>query len=400
MALDREALETLETSPAQVQGRRPRRRGRWLLLILVVAVLAAAGWAFAPRATAVRVARAVVEPAGAVRVLNASGYVVARRKATVSAKTTGKVTAVNVEEGMHVDAGQVVARLEDDTARARVTIAEASLTAAKAAVSEAEAQLHEASLKRDRARNLVRRGAQTQAALDQAIADYQVAQAALDAAHARVGQAAGQLALDRQNLEDTYIRAPFAGVVVSKDAQPGEIVSPISAGGGFTRTGICTIVDMSSLEIEVDVNEAHLKRVHEGQRAQAVLDAYPDWKIPAHVISIVPTADRDKSTVKVRIGFDRLDPRMLPEMAVQVWLLAAGDDDRKALFVPTAALRADGERAYVFVLRDGRAQRVDVTTGGESGARTEIKSGLQPGAPVIVSAAGELRDGQSVRQEG
>src|SRR5699024_9529190 len=145
----------------------------------------------------------------------------------VSAKSTGKVTAVNVEEGVHVATGQVVARLEDDTARARVTIASAALAAARAAVAEARAQLNAASLKRDRARRLVRRGAQTQAVLDQADADYQVAQATLDAASARVDQAAGQLALDRQTLDDTYIRAPFAGVVVSKDAQPGEIVSPV-----------------------------------------------------------------------------------------------------------------------------------------------------------------------------
>lgn len=401
MPLDREALETLEVSPAQVQaGRRGHRRRRWLLLALIVIGLAGASWFFMPRATPVRVTEATLQSAGAVRVLNASGYVVARRMATVSSKSTGKITAVNVEEGMHVAAGQVVARLEDDVARARVTIAKAELASAKAAVAEAQARLEVAGLKRDRARRLVTKGAQTQAVLDQAVADYRVAQATLDGARAQVQQATGQLAMNRQTLDDTYIRAPFAGVVVSKDAQPGEIVSPISAGGGFTRTGICTIVDMRSLEVEVDVNEAYIERVHEGQRVQAVLDAYPDWKIPAHVINIVPTADRDKSTVKVRIGFNRLDPRMLPEMAVQVWFLATGGDNRKALFVPTAALHADGDRAYVFVIRDGLAHRVPVVAGGESGKRTEIKSGLKPGAPVIVSAGSKLSDGQSVRREG
>lgn len=398
MPLDREALQVLESSPGRATlVRRGRFRRFWLFAIILILVGTGLGWWFVPRAVDVRIAQAVKRTAKDVRVLNASGYVVARRKATVSAKTTGKITAVYVEEGMHVKSGQVVARLEDDTVRDQIDVAKAALSAARASVEQAQARLKDSSLKLSRTRSLASRNLASAASLDQAEADYRVARATLDSAQAGVLKAKGQLALEQQALDDTFIRAPFSGVVVSKDAQPGEIVSPISAGGGFTRTGICTIVDMSSLEIEVDVNEAYIQRVHEGQRALAILNAYPDWQIPAHVINIVPTADREKSTVKVRIGLDKLDPRILPEMGVQVWFLAQGERDRRAVFVPTAALHADGDKAYVFTLRDGRARRVPVTTGGEEGPDTEVAQGLSPGERVIVSSQSALRDGQRVR---
>ena len=371
----------------------------WLSALLVVVIAGGVAWWFMPHAVSVRVAQAALRGTSDVRVLNASGYVVARRKATVSAKTTGKVTAVNVEEGMRVKAGQIVARLEDETVRDQIDVAKAALSSARASVEQAKARVKDAGLKLHRTRSLAARNMASAAARDQAQADYRVAQATLDAARASVRQAEGKLALEHQALDDTYIRAPFSGVVVSKDAQPGEIVSPISAGGGFTRTGICTIVDMSSLEVEVDVNEAYIQRVHEGQRAEAILNAYPDWHIPAHVINIVPTANREKSTVKVRIGFDKLDPRILPEMGVQVWFLSRDHGDGKAVFVPTAALHTDGDKTYVFTVRDGRARRVAVTTGGESGADTAIRSGVTVGAPVIVSAQRSLRDGERVRLE-
>lgn len=397
MPLDREALQVLESSPGRATVRRRRRfLRRWSFAMVLILVGLGLGWWLWPRAVGVRVSEAVMRTAQDVRVLNASGYVVARRKATVSAKTTGKITAVYVEEGMHVKSGQVVARLEDDTVRDQINVAKAALTSARATVEQARARLKDAGLKLSRTRSLASRNLASTASLDQAQADFSVAQASLDAALAGVQQAKGQLALEQQALDDTFIRAPFSGVVVSKDAQTGEIVSPISAGGGFTRTGICTIVDMNSLEVEVDVNEAYIQRVHEGQRALAILNAYPDWQIPAHVINIVPTADREKSTVKVRIGFDQLDPRMLPEMGVQVWFLAQGKGNRQAVFVPTAALHTDGGRTYVFRVHDGRARRVPVTTAGEESADTEISKGLSSGARIIVSSQGTLRDGQRV----
>jgi len=401
MPLDRDALQVLDTelSRATLRRGRIRRRRMWLSAVLAALIAGGAAWWFMPHPVSVRVAQAALRGTSDVRVLNASGYVVARRKATVSAKTTGKVTAVNVEEGMRVKAGQVVARLEDQTVRDQIDVAKAALSSARASVEQAKARVKDAGLKLHRTRSLAARNMASAASRDQAQADYRVAQATLDAARASVRQAEGKLALEHQALADTYIRAPFSGVVVSKDAQPGEIVSPISAGGGFTRTGICTIVDMGSLEVEVDVNEAYIQRVHEGQRAEAILNAYPGWHIPAHVINIVPTANREKSTVKVRIGLNKLDPRILPEMGVQVWFLSQGGSDGKAVFVPTAALHSDGDKTYVFTVRDGRARRVAVTTGGESGADTEIRSGLTTGAHVIVSAQRSLRDGERVRLE-
>ena len=394
-------MKVLDTEPGRATLRRGRirRRRMWLSAVLALFVAGGAAWWYMPHPVGVRVANAALRGTSDVRVLNASGYVVARRKATVSAKTTGKVTAVNVEEGMRVKAGQVVARLEDETVRDQIDVAKAALSSARASVEQAKARVKDAGLKLHRTRSLAARNMASAASRDQAQADYRVAQATLDAARASVRQAEGKLALEQQALDDTYIRAPFSGVVVSKDAQPGEIVSPISAGGGFTRTGICTIVDMNSLEVEVDVNEAYIQRVHEGQRAEAILNAYPDWHIAAHVINIVPTANREKSTVKVRIGFDKLDPRILPEMGVQVWFLSRDDGDGKAVFVPTAALHSDGDKTYVFTVRDGRARRVAVTTGGESGSDTEVRSGLRAGAQVVVSAPRSLRDGERVRLE-
>src|SRR5579871_5031541 len=191
--------------------------------------------------------------------------------------------------------------------------------------------------------------------------------AAMDSAHEQAGVARNNVALDQQLLDDTVIRSPFAGVVVSKDAQPGEMISPNSAGGGNTRTGIATVVDMSSLEIEVDVNEAYIGRVHAAQKVDAVLDAYPDWHIPSHVVSIIPTADRDKATVKVRVGFDKLDPRILPQMSIQVWFLgdqSAGNPMPPArILIPQAALHKDGATPYVFIFADGKVERRAVKVG-------------------------------------
>lgn len=396
MPLDREALQALETESLRAPRRRRRYR-RILLGLLLAAAIGGVVWWRLPRPVAAKLVAAASRSTAAVRVLSASGYVVARRKATVSAKTTGKLQSVSVEEGMRVKAGQVVARLEDNTVRDQIAVAQARLSAARAGVEQARARLTDARLKWKRTRSLAARNLTSAASLDQAQADYQVAGANVDSARADVRQAQGQLALEQQALDDTYIRAPFGGVVVSKDAQAGEIVSPISAGGGFTRTGICTIVDMQSLEIEVDVNEAYIQRVHSRQRAVAILNAYPDWHIPAHVINIVPTANREKSTVKVRIGFDHLDPRILPEMGVQVWFLASAPAGHKVVFVPTAALHSDGGKNYVFTLKDGRAHRVAVSVGGVDGADSEIKSGVRAGAPIIVGVGGTLHDGERVR---
>lgn len=239
--------------------------------------------------------------------LVASGYVVARREATVASEVTGRLLEVRVDEGQHVRRGQVLAILEPTLARAELQSAAARAAAADADLAEAQRQL-------DRTTALSRQGFASNAALTAAQSRFAQAQAQRNAAHADTGSASAQLARYQ-------VRAPFDGVVVDKAAQPGEIISPISAGGGFTRTGVCTIVDMSSLEIEVDVSEAYIARVSEGQHVVATLDAYPDQTFPAHVIATIPSADRSRATVRVRIGFDQLDPRILPEMAISVRFL-------------------------------------------------------------------------------
>jgi HlyD family secretion protein len=220
-----------------------------------------------------------------------------------------------------------------------------------------------------------------------------------------VSVAEAQLAVRRTDLEDTTIRAPFGGVAISKDAQPGEMISPVSAGGGFTRTGICTIVDMSSLEIEVDVNESYIGRVTPGQKVEATLDAYPDWKIPAHVITPVPTADRQKATVLVRIAFERLDPRILPDMGVKVAFLGspAASAERAGaarLFVPRRAVRASAGEDFVFLCRDGVAVRRAVRLGAAQGDEIEVTSGLSAGDRVIVEGPETLADGRKVAVQG
>jgi RND family efflux transporter MFP subunit len=386
--------------------RGPERRGAgrwigWIGLLLIVAGLAAAGWYWFARERPIEVEVATVteRAVGAqAAVLNASGYVTARRRATVSSKVTGKVVEVNVEEGMRVRQGQVLARLDDSTLQASLALAEAQLEASRRAAAETEVRLREASLTLDRRLTLLRDRVVTQADVDAAQAEVDSLRARILATQQQVIVAEQQVALTRTNLADTVIRAPFSGVAISKDAQPGEMVSPVSAGGGFTRTGICTIVDMSSLEIEVDVNESYINRVRDDQAVTAVLDAYPDWQIPARVITTVPTADRQKATVLVRIGFDKLDPRILPDMGVKVtFLREAGDSPvpaaRPVTLVPKGAVQADGDREIVFVVRaDGTVERRAVTTGGMDGDRIEILAGVNAGERVVMAPPPELVD--------
>jgi RND family efflux transporter MFP subunit len=333
-------------------------------------------------------------------VLNASGYVTARRRATVSSKVTGKVIEVNVEEGMAVREGQVLARLDDAQPRAALALAQAQVESARRAVRENEVRLNLARITLARSNTLMKNGALTQADLDTATAEVDATEARIAALREQISVAERQVDLQRTDLDNTIIRAPFSGVAISKDAQPGEMVSPVSAGGGFTRTGICTMVDMNSLEIEVDVNESYVNRVQAGQGVTAVLDAYPDWQIPAKVITLVPTADRQKATVLVRIGFQALDPRILPDMGIKVtFLRPAGDATpvaRSAVLVPASAVRKEGESSIVFVVRDGVAERRAVRVGGTDGDRLEVLAGLAAGDRVILSPAVDLADGVQV----
>ncbi len=338
--------------------------------------------------------------AGRPAVLNASGYVTARRRATVSSKITGKVIEVHVEEGMAVQKGQVLARLDDSISRRYLELAEAELAAARRNAAETEVRLREARLTLTRTRALVKDGISGQADLDRAEAEVDALQARLELTRQQVAVNEAQVALRRTEIDDMVIRAPFTGVAVSKDAQPGEMISPVSAGGGFTRTGICTIVDMSSLEIEVDVNESFINRVSPKQTVTAVLDAYPDWPVAGHVITTVPTADRQKATVLVRIGFEQLDPRILPDMGVKVAFLGseapAPADARPQLVVPRQALRKDGAQDVVFVVAGDTVERRAVKPGRTSGDDTEIVTGLAVGERVVVDGPPDLAAGRTV----
>lgn len=408
MTADRPRLSDLRIADEARSG----GRGRAVIWIIVALVAlggaAAAAWFLLGRESPVAVRVAAVEEAagtgvsGAPAVLNASGYVTARRKATVSSKITGKVTEVHVEEGMAVKEGQVLARLDDTVSRRYLELAEAELAAARRSADETGVRLREARLTLDRQRALVREGIAGQADLDRAEAEVDALQARLDLSREQVAVSAAQVAVRRTEIDDMVIRAPFSGVAVSKDAQPGEMISPVSAGGGFTRTGICTIVDMASLEIEVDVNESFINRVTAGQKVDAALDAYPDWRIQGHVITTVPTADRQKATVLVRIGFEALDPRMLPDMGVKVVFLGAPEPVNEArprrLVVPRAALRRDRGQDIVFVVKDTTVERRAVLLGASAASdRADIVSGLAAGERVVVEGPQDLADGRRVK---
>lgn len=380
-------------------GSRPWLVG--LVVLLLLAGGAAAWWWRHPRAVQVRTAPAREAANGGDRtVLNASGYVTARRDATVSSKITGKVVEVMIEEGMKVAQGQVLARLDDTNVKAGFQLAEAQLAAAKAALAETRALLKEAELNLRRATDLARDRIAAQADLDRAEAEAASLKARLEQQQASVVVAERELATWQQQLDDTIIRAPFSGVVTSKNAQPGEMISPISAGGGFTRTGICTIVDMDSLEIEIDVNESYINRVQAGQAVEATLDAYPDWKIPSKVIAIIPTADRQKSTVKVRVGFDQLEARILPEMSVKVAFREAegAAPAGRLVVVPKAAVRQQDGRAVVMTVQNGRAERRAVTLGQPRDQEITISAGLAAGEKVVVEGPKDLADGSVVKE--
>lgn len=374
-----------------------RRRWPWLLVLLLLACAGVGAlWFQQNAAIAVQVAAAEPLSSGAAggnanSLLDASGYVVARRRATVSAKVTGKLQALYIEEGQRVAAGEVIARLDDSNARAALDEAQARLAQAQLAYSNME-PIHNRNVRQ------ADEGLISTAALDASRAEFDASNSAL-----RVAQSALQTA--QRNLDDTVVRAPFSGVITEKAAQPGEIVSPMSAGGGFTRTGIGTLVDMDSLEIEVDVSESFINRVQRGQPASAKLNAYPDWNIPAEVIAVIPTADRSKATVKVRVGFKVKDERILPDMGVRVSFLSEAPTATSpakpvsGVTVPAAAVqKGDGDdTAAVYVIDAGTSERRAVTLGASSGERATIVSGLRAGERVAIDQLDKLGDGIKVR---
>lgn len=378
-----------------------------IVAILLVAVLAAGYFFWLRPDPSIEVSMVLARESksqAAVTVLNASGYVTARRQATVSSKFTGRVTDVLIEEGMQVEQGQVLARLDDSNIRASFELAQAQWVSSQRDLDETEALLNEARLNFERTSRLVERDLASEQEFDRSRALSSSLAAQLERKKADVEVAARQLDIYRLQLEDMVIRAPFAGVIVAKNAQPGEMISPVSAGGGFTRTGIGTIVDMTSLEIEVDVNEAYINRVTAGQAVMATLDAYPDWNIPCHVIAIIPTADRQRATVEVRVGFDQLDHRVLPDMGVKVAFQEVASDDAgqrrpNGVLVPQTAVLSIAGKDYVFVVEQGRLERRAVATSGTRGSDILVTSGLTAGEYAALNASPEWVDGVSVREK-
>lgn len=409
MASPPKSLDGLKIHRPAKSGGAARSRGL-LTFIVVLGLLVAAGWWWwqRPRPIAVRTVVARVVTGDTARtLLNASGYVTARREATVSSKVTGRVIEVLVEEGMKVDAGQILARLDDVNVAANHRLAVAQLESARSALGEVRASLEQTQRDYTRTRQLAADEVVSSAELEKAESAVDVLRARLERQRADVAVAESQVALWQQQLDDNIIRAPFAGVVTSKNAQPGEMISPISAGGGFTRTGICTIVDMSSLEVEVDVNETYINRVREGQPVVATLDSYPDWPIPARVIAIIPTADRQKATVRVRVGFDQLDPRILPDMGLKVAFQSSDDDAAsgtaapaaaRQVIVPTDAVERDGNRDIVWIVRDGVVERRAVTLGLPQGREVAVLGGLSGGETLVVDGPDTLTDGALITE--
>jgi RND family efflux transporter MFP subunit len=312
------------------RGGEPQPSGNKRLFLLAgaigVLVIAAAAWFWlrpAPIAVHIALARPLEQggASGAASILDASGYVVARRQAAVASKITGKMVELDIEEGDRIKAGQVIARLDDTNIRASLNAAIAQQEYAKAGLAETQVNLTNAERDYTRQKSMLSGHFVSQAIVDNSQTSMDALRAQLATQRVNVEVAQRNVQLAERNLDDTVVRSPFAGVVIAKSAQVGEIVSPLSAGGGFTRTGIGTIVDMDSLEVEVDVNEAYIGRVQPGQPVESVLNAYPDWKIPSHVIAIIPTADRAKATVKVRVGLDLKDGRIVPDMGVRVSFL-------------------------------------------------------------------------------
>ncbi len=377
--------------------------------VIIFAGIVAAAFAFRNQKPVVEVATAAKPDAGGPQaLLNASGYITPRRRATIAAKITGRVTGVFFDEGTRVAEGQLLATLDDSDVKRALDSAKADRNSAQAAIADYEVQLKNAQISLHRAEQLQKAGVQTQEALDNATTNADSLKAKIELAKQQVAAAESRIGVAQQAVDNCTIRAPFAGIVVSKDAQVGEMVSPISAGGGFTRTGIATVVDMRSNEIEVDVNESYIARVENGQHVTATLDAYPDKPFPAKVRTVIPTADRQKATVKVRITILNLEKYdfILPDMGVKVAFLenerpAAKDKGKEkgpqaVAFIPKGAVRSDSNTSFVFLVRDGKVARRAVSLGIDRGTDVAILAGVSPGDSLVVKGPESLHDGDKV----
>lgn len=388
---------------ANIEPPRPRT---WLYVLAAIVVLGIAGigwwWSRTARVIEVQVASARPAAQGSAQnsVLDASGYVTARRQATVSAKITGRVRDIRIEEGMRVEEGQILATLDDVEAEAQLALSRAQHESARSQWAEVQAALGQAEREQQRQQTLQARKLTSAQAVDRADTEVTTLRARLNSIKRQIDVAERGLRIAQINLDNTIVRSPFAGVVTVKAAQPGEIISPFSAGGAFTRSGIGTIVDMESLEIEVDVNESYIQRVQPGQPVEAVLNAYADWKIPARVIAIIPTADRAKATVKVRIAMEQKDARIVPDMGVRVAFLeertaATKTPSLQGVLVPANAIQSEDKQTVVWVLQLGKIQRRLVEVGVQLGDNKQILSGLMVGDQVVIGSSAKLEEGRA-----
>lgn len=376
---------------------------KWIITLLLLAGAGYGGWSmfFQPPVQALEVRTILAQSPNNVEdsnsVLDATGYVIARRMATVSSKITGKVMEVLVEEGMAVEEGQLLAVLDDSINRAQLALSESQVTAARVGIEELDVQIRQAELNLERTRDLAASKLASQADLDSDVLSVEALNARRNKSLSDIEVAERTTAIQKQFLDDMQIRAPFAGIVIAKAAQPGEMISPVAAGGGFTATGICTIVDMDSLEIEVDVNEAYINRIYPGQQAIATLNAYPDYEMPVKVIAIIPAANRNQATVRVRVGFLERDTRVLPEMAVKVSFLeeviASETREEKidGVLVPKMSISQFNDQDFVWVVRKEQINRRTVVLGDDFGRQVLVVSGLEIGERIVSSLSAELQ---------
>jgi len=395
--------------------RTERPRSKWRILIWMVLIAAVGGVSYigyfvyfvddtlqVSSALAVSAAR----DSRTESVLDATGFVVARRQASVSSKVPGKVTSVLIEEGMEVNEGQLLATLDDSITRAQLELARSQLEATRSRLAEFKLRYEQAILESERNERLAEEGMISANEFERSRLDKETLGSAIEVATENV--AVGERTVDLQEtyLADMEIRAPFSGIVISKTAQPGEMIAPVAGGGGFTRTGICTIVDMESLEVQIDVNESYINRVQSGQQVTVQLTAYPDVRMPAEVIAIIPTADRARSTVKVRVGFKRRDDRVLPDMAVKVAFLEEGEiaeleEVPSGVVVPSTAIDAEAGVDQVWVIKENTlgVRRVRLGEEVENGG-IQILDGLRSGERVVVGLTPQLKqalaDGKTV----
>ena len=385
----------------RTQGKTGKRLGVFSAIVGIIVIVAGLLAAFRSRKPLVEVAAArPANDARAEALLNASGYVTPRRRATVAAKVTGQIKEIYAEEGLRVKNGQVLAVLDCSQPEAALKSATTERDATAAALADLEVQLSYADRELERAQGLRSAGVNSQQALDTARTNRDSLRSKIALTKEQTRAAEARIGMAQQDVINCTVRSPYDGIVVSKDAQRGEIVSPMSAGGGFTRTGIATVVDMNSIEIEVDVNEAFIARVKPGQKVIATLDAYPDWQIPCTVRTVIPTADRQKATVKVRIAFDKLDPRILPDMGVKVAFLSdepptKGKTEAQVL-VPQSSVHMEGGKPVVFLVREGKLERRAISLGAQRGNDVEVIAGVSPGDSLVTKGSETLRDGQSV----